>query len=318
VGIRGEFYTSVSVGAGFGDRLASRFARWLKALGNSRLQLIEAGAHHGHLARDVLQWFSRFEPDLFQRIEYTILEPSPLLRLKQQETLGSMAQSLRWINSWDECSAPQSGIIFSNELLDAFPVQIISWNKSLGAWRKLGVALSGQSYVWTTLSSGHIEEEFLPQLPLELLNVLPDGFKTEINRPAIDWWRSAAARLDAGYLVTLDYGFESEEFFVPQRSAGTLRSYRNHRLSEDVLRDPGEQDITAHVNFSQLREAGELSGLRTVAHESQASFLTKIIAEIGDSVSFEEWTPSRLRQFQTLVHPDHLGRSFRVLVQERT
>jgi SAM-dependent MidA family methyltransferase len=317
VGVKGDFYTSVSVGPVFGELLASRFARWLKGLGSSGLKLIEAGAHHGHLARDVLQWFSRFEPELFRRIEYVIFEPSAVLKERQQQTLGSMAPSIRWIRSWAECGACHSGIILSNELLDAFPLQIVSWNKSLGAWQELGVAISDESYVWTTLSSPDIEEGFLPHLPAELLDVLPNGFRTEISPGAVDWWRNAAAQLNSGYLLTLDYGIETEEFFTPGRAAGTLRSYRNHRLSEDVLKDPGEQDITAHVNFSKLREAGELCGLSTVVDESQASFLTKIVGEIGHSDSFEEWTPSRLRQFQTLVHPDHLGRGFRVLAQQR-
>jgi SAM-dependent MidA family methyltransferase len=317
VGKAGDFYTSVSVGPVFGELLAWRFARWLKRLGSSRVQLIEAGAHHGHLARDILKWFSRFEPELFQRIDYAILEPSAHLRLKQHETLGSITHSVRWVNSWAECGSSHSGIIFSNELLDAFPVRILSWNKSLGTWQELGVAISGESYVWTTLSSAHLEEEFLPQLPPELLSVLPDGFRTEINPGAVDWWRDAAARLSSGYLVTFDYGFETEEFFMPQRGSGTLRSYRNHRLSDDVLNDPGEQDITAHVDFGKLRETGGLAGLSTAVDESQASFLTKIVAEIGQSDSFEKWTPSRLRQFQTLVHPNHLGRNFRVLAQER-
>jgi SAM-dependent MidA family methyltransferase len=316
VGIAGDFYTSVSVGPVFGELLAFRFARWLEGLKAPRLQLVEGAAHHGHLAFDILNWFSRYEPELFRRIEYTILEPSALLRLKQQQTLSSFEKSLRWITSWEDLPSQLAGIVFSNELLDAFPVQVISWNKALGKWRELGVTLSGEAYVWTTLSSGCVNIES-PQLPEELLDVLPDGFRTEINPAAVDWWRSAAKRLHSGWLVTIDYGLETEDFFVPQRAAGTLRSYRNHRFSEVVLTDPGLQDITAHVDFTKLRLAGELCGLSTIVESSQAGFLTRIVEEIGRSRPFDEWTPVRLRQFQTLTHPDHLGRNFHVLVQER-
>lgn len=317
VGIAGDFYTNVSVGPVFGELLACRFALWIEGLDSPRIQLIEAAAHHGHLACDILKWFARHRPELFQRIDYTILEPSAVLRLKQQETLAAMRASLKWIKSWEEVTTRQTGIIFSNELLDSFPVQIVSWNRSAGKWREIGVSHFGDSYGWTALSSGHLKQEALPQLPLELLDLLPDGFRTEVNTTVLDWWRDAAVRLDSGYLLTIDYGLETEEFFAPHRSTGTLRAYRNHRLSDDVLADPGAQDITAHVDFGKLRGMGEACGLRTMVESPQTGFLTRIISEIGHSGSFPEWTPGRLRQFQTLVHPDHLGRNFRVLVQAR-
>jgi SAM-dependent MidA family methyltransferase len=119
-------------------------------------------------------------------------------------------------------------------------------------------------------------------------------------------------------LLTLDYGLTEDELLSPQRMGGTLRAYQRHHLAEDVLADPGEQDITAHVNFSGLRTIGEAAGLKTDALCSQEQFLTRIAAPVLSHTSgFGPWTTQRTRQFQTLTHSNHLGRVFRVLVQSR-
>jgi SAM-dependent MidA family methyltransferase len=150
----------------------------------------------------------------------------------------------------------------------------------------------------------------------KLLEVLPDGFTTEVCPAAEEWWRLASSALECGRLAAVDYGLIAEEFFVPERIDGTTRAYHRHRSSSEVLANPGEQDITAHVNFTAIRAAGETAGLRTDTLLSQAQFLTAIAARTWkEGSSFGAWTPERTRQFQTLTHPEHLGRSFRVLVQ---
>jgi SAM-dependent MidA family methyltransferase len=158
-----------------------------------------------------------------------------------------------------------------------------------------------------------------PTLPSELLSVLPDDFTTEVCPLAEEWWRQAAEMLVSGKLVAIDYGLPAEEFFAPNRSQGTLRSYRKHQLSGDVLAEPGEQDITAHVNFTAIQNAGEGAGLNTEMFVSQEQFLTGVVANVlKRPESFEQWNSKHSRQLQTLIHPEHLGRAFRVLVQSRT
>ena len=157
-----------------------------------------------------------------------------------------------------------------------------------------------------------------PELPAELMAVLPDGFTTEICPAAENWWRAAAGRLEGGRLLTIDFGLNAEEFFAPQRAGGTLRAYHRHRLSADVLGNVGEQDLTAHVNFSAIQAAGEAAGLRTERLETQARFLTGIARRAWDEgCGFGPWTSAHTRQFQTLTHPEHLGRPFRALVQAK-
>jgi SAM-dependent MidA family methyltransferase len=186
------------------------------------------------------------------------------------------------------------------------------------------VSLSGHRLVWSRMPA---EKERrvsgggwrAPDLPPALLDVLPDGFTTEVCPAAERWWCDVARLLGSGRLVAIDYGLSADEFFAPERSAGTLRAYHRHHIIADLLANPGEQDLTAHVNFTALQRAGEAEGLQTEAFMLQAEFLTRIAARAwGESGSGVERDPARLRQFQTLTHPEHLGRPFRVLIQSRS
>jgi SAM-dependent MidA family methyltransferase len=171
----------------------------------------------------------------------------------------------------------------------------------------------------------------------ELLAVLPDGYTIEISPAAESWWREVARVLGQGKLLTIDYGFAADELFSPGRMHGTLRAYFRHHASSDLLANVGEQDLTAHVNFSEIQKVGEACGLATEIFSTQSQFLTRILGKASKHKTFAElvsskrtvspksdgggsedgWTSAQARQFQTLTHPEHLGRAFRVLVQSR-
>ncbi len=152
----------------------------------------------------------------------------------------------------------------------------------------------------------------------QLLAALPDQFSIEICPAAVAWWRRAAGNLGPGKLLTFDYGFNHEDLLSPARTDGTLRAYYKHRLSSDVLAQPGEQDLTAHVNFSALQDAGEAEDLVTHCLVSQERFLGEIAARaISDPAKFGNWTSKHTRQLQTLTHPEFFGNRFRVLVQSK-
>jgi SAM-dependent MidA family methyltransferase len=346
LGRHGDYYTSVSVGPLFGELLARQFAAWLEEL-RGPVCLVEAGAHRGHLARDILCWLRSQRPALFQAIQYCIVEPSAKRQEWQRSILAEFKPQIRWVKSLAACSQSINdrasedsergvhGIIFSNELLDSMPVHRFGWDAAGGAWFEWGVTFENAHLSWTKLpgsaggapadsdhdrSSG--EKPALPgrtappDLPPELLRSLPDGFTIEVCPAASQWWAQAARVLEAGKLLAMDYGLTADEWLTPERAVGTVRGYRQHRLSSDILADPGGQDITAHVNFTTIRQVGESEGLRTDELVTQEQFLTRIAAPVlRDQSSF--WTPERVRQFQTLTHPNHLGRAFRVLVQAR-
>ena len=387
IGRRGDFFTSVSVGPLFGELLASQFAEWLDELppppAGGALQLVEAGAHNGQLAHDVLTWFQRERPAQFSALEYCLLEPSPRRQAWQAETLRAFAGKVRWFRGWEEisaagvdphgeaggahapprvvfralaenrggadacedsatsgraprldaraqpatregaCAPPAAaagihGIIFSNELLDAFPIRRLGWNAAAAMWFEWAVRCDGDAFAWTRLPLTDNPSDLFHPLTLtpELTAVLPDGFTTEVSPAAVAWWRQAAGALRCGKLLTLDYGLSALDFFTPGRAHGTLRTYAQHRSTTDLLANPGHQDLTAHVNFSALQTAGESAGLRTESLSTQSRFLTAIATRLWTATA-PPTDPAVLRQFQTLTHPDHLGRSFSVLLQSR-
>ena len=361
IGRHGDYYTSVSVGRLFGELLAFQFAQWLESESKREtgaVQIVEAGAHDGRLAKDILTWLREHRPKLFHQLEYWIVEPSPTRQQWQQQTLAEFSTQTRFVTELGipspvphlsrRLAAPKSdeggsqakadsplvhGIIFANELLDAMPVHRLGWDAKTWKWFEWGVTLSEGQFVWKRMEDGEKPEVRgqksevrgqkpahwgIPELPKALLDVLPDGFTVELCPARTEWWRQAASALKRGKLLTIDYGLEADEFFAPERKEGTLRAYCRHQLTCNVLADPGEQDITAHVNFTAIQAAGEAAGLKTDGFLTQAQFLTAIAAQIWNGgASFGEWGSERARQFQTLTHPEHLGRAFRVLVQSR-
>ena len=339
-GRRGDFYTSVGVGELFGQLLAFQFAEWLETLNPqpSTLNLVEAGAHDGQLARDILTWLQLNRPGLFDRVEYRVIEPSPCRQEWQKKTLEQYSSHVRWFAGFQSllqertCHSspatrhpPLRGVIFSNELLDAMPVHRFGWDAQNKKWFEWGVAVDGKKFAWAripdTLASRSGERAgargAFENLPPELLAALPDGYTIETCPAAEDWWREAAGILERGKLMTIDYGLTADELILPSRPRGTLRAYFRHHAGDDLLANVGEQDLTAHVNFSAIQAAGESVGLKTESLQTQSQFLTRILGKASQDNSLGEWTPAQARQFQTLTHPEHLGRAFRVLVQSR-
>ncbi len=320
VGRRGDFYTSVSTGPLFGELLAQQFLDWITTRPNASQRpwiWLECGAHDARLAQDLLSALEA-HPNraLAERVRYAILETSPERRAWQQSTLSHWQHRVDWLDAWPPDGV--QGVILSNELLDAFPVHRIGWKAVARDWFEWGVTQRDGAFNWAVIprEQSKIAMCDWPIVPPELAAVLPDGFTTEIHPAATAWWRGAARSLREGWLMTTDYGLDRLDFFQPQRAAGTLRAYRDHRISDQLLADPGNQDLTAQVDFTATQAAGETEGLITVERTSQRRWLTGILerrVSLPDGVAW--LAPDRVRQFQTLTHPDHLGRGFSVLVQ---
>ncbi len=323
VGRAGDFYTSVSAGALFAQLLAREFAAWA-AESDVRVPVswIECGAHHGKFASDFCDSLRLTAPDLWPRFSYWILEPSEARRARQENSLASFGGHCRWVADLEAFDAKSiSGTVFSNELLDAMPVRRVVWNSGKRRWMEWGVILEGGSICWSqgalTGAGRAAVQEVLARIGADafstettaLLEALPDGFTVDLCPAACAWWSNAASKLSRGRLMTFDYALNTPELFSPARAEGTLRAYRGHRLVKTVLENPGEQDLTSHVDFDALEAAGSREGLTTLARMSQGQYLTRLAA------GMDAWTPSQIRQFQTLTHPAHLGLSHSVLVQ---
>jgi SAM-dependent MidA family methyltransferase len=324
IGPQGDFYTSASVGTLFGELLIFQFLDWLEDFLGQEAQLVEAGGHDGQLAADILGWLHLNRPEIAPKIQYWMVEPSPRRQYRQRERLDIFAGQVQWFDDFSALPlAGVNGVIFGNELLDAMPVHRLGWDAKRQSWFEWGVNVLADQFVWERISCPF--KNFSPalveagfSLPLELERLLPDDFTIEISPKAGEWWRGAARALRGGRLVALDYGLRAEEFLAPHRVHGTARAYDRHHVSGDLLRSPGEQDLTAHVNFTHLQRVGEAAGLTTELYTSQEQFLARIATRaMCPGARFGEWTPERVRQFQTLTHPEHLGRSFQVLAQSR-
>src|SRR6185369_5470914 len=160
---------------------------------------------------------------------------------------------------------------------DAMLVRRFGWDAVRKFWFEWGVTLKDGELAWTRLESSTVGRKI--SLPFEsndrLLAVLPDGFTFETCPEAELWWQDAARALERGKLITIDYGMTMDQLISPERKDGTLRGYYRHHPTSDLLANPGDKDLTAHVNFSALIAAGEASGLITETYETQARFLTK-------------------------------------------
>jgi SAM-dependent MidA family methyltransferase len=279
---------------------------------------------------DILNWLQASRPRLFEQIKYFIVEPSLCRQEWQKEKLEKFGPMVRWFSDFENLklktqNSKLTGVVFSNELLDAMPIHRFGWDAARKRWFEWGVAVEGEKFVWAKIQWPEVRSQRsgpdwppdLCHLPSELLAILPDGYTVEISPAAENWWREAAGVLEHGRLMTIDYGLGPDELFSPGRPRGTLRAYFRHHIAGDILANPGEQDITAHVNFPAIQAAGESAGLTTESFSTQAQFLPQILEKAAQDESFGDWTASRTRQFQTLTHPEHLGRAFRVLIQSR-
>jgi SAM-dependent MidA family methyltransferase len=286
IGKNGDFFTNVSVGDLYGRILARQFLRYRKSLDNPPdFRVVEFGGHQGQLRNDVL----RDAPGL----EYTVVEAG-----------GSPPEHI-------------TGCVFSNELLDAFPIHRVRVVN--GQWQELYVAEGREAgclfmEIPGALSTSRLTER-LAGLPAHLM----EGYTTEVNLRATDWIRGIAGRLDQGYVVTVDYGHERDGYFAPHRRDGTLLCHYQHTANRDPFARIGQQDITAHVEFTSLMETGRQAGLETVMFCDQSQFLLESGQDLLEEITSRDagrWSPDRNRLHQ-LIHPTLMGRTFKVLVQRK-
>jgi SAM-dependent MidA family methyltransferase len=288
IGRQGDFYTSSDLDPIFAKLLARKFSQMAGALGVAaeNFTILELGAGRGLLAREILK---------HQRFRYSILERSASMKQRQREHLKGL--DVEWI---DDLPGSLTGCIFSNEFFDALPVhRIVRRN---GALRE----------IFVTSDFSEIEGDL--QEPLDL--PLTEGQLADICTDARRWIARIAASLDRGYHLAIDYGYEDREFYA--RPRGTLMCYWQHQAIEDPYVRIGEQDITAHVNFSDLIREGTAAGLATEEFCTQMEFLI----QLGVLKELESIVPARtiediqrLAALKKLILPEGMGERFKVLVQ---
>lgn len=327
----GDYFTNVSVGRLFGYLLAFKFGLYQRELESSessrfinRFDIVEAGAHNGWLAKDIIEFYQEYQPELFEKLHYWIMEPSEARVEWQKETLSVFSGKVRWIPGFEAIDGDDTnfkeikggfcGVILSNELLDAFPVHIAGWDSRDREWFEYGVSICGDEFKWVRIPISQELLPYIPELTAEQKNAISDGLVIEISPAAINWWRNVASRLRDGRIITFDYGYLQSDIY-PVDFKPTLRTYKHHTVSQNVLQNVGEQDITTSVNFTKIIKAGTAVGLKTEVFCTQEKFLMDILTEASWK-GIPEWLREDLGQFKTLVSPSDLGRAINVLVQK--
>jgi SAM-dependent MidA family methyltransferase len=307
IGSRGDFFTSPHLGTDFGEMLAIQLAEMWELLDRPQpFMVVEMGAGQGLLAKDILNYWQQQYPALLA--DYVIVETSAAMRRCQQQVL--VDRSVRWVEWADILPESITGCLFSNELIDALPVHQVVVKD--GALQEVYVTIDNdnqlQEILGTPSTPGLLE--YFEQAEIPILSY-ENGYRTEVNLAAIDWLQTVSSKLKKGYLLSIDYGYTSQRYYNPQRSQGTLQCYYQHRYHSNPYLHIGQQDLTAHVDFTSLIRQGSLLGLQELGFTKQGMFLMAL--GLADRIA-EPGTLERREALHQLIDPIGLG-GFGVLLQ---
>ena len=314
----GDYYTSVDVHPIFGRLLARQFAEmWGQLDRPGEFLLVEAAAGPGRLAGHILEFAQAHLPDFFDALNYVAVERSPSRCDQLAAHLSHFIRKGKCRPSLEFPARIPTGCVFSNELLDALPVHRVLQQR--GGLKEIFVTCDGKvfSEIPHPLSTSAIADYFAAQQI-----AIEEGQLAEAGLEACDWITEIARRLDRGFVLTIDYGHEAADLFDAHHQSGTILSYSKHQASNNLYAAPGEQDLTAHVNFTALRQWGARQGLETLGLLTQTAFLLALgkgndFADLYDD-GMDESARLRARlQLKTLIYPEGLGERFQVLLQQK-
>ena len=328
-GRAGDFFTSVDVGSLFGELLEVQLAEIFQILDLrfKSFDLVEAGAGNGRLSADILRAakaasprFLRRDPPASGRSEHR------RARAAQTATLGDVAERLA--SSGPALPDSFEGVLIANELLDALPVhQVVMREDGLREIyvsdvedRQPNASANDEPRTerrTTATAKARRPHPSLRRISTRLGVTLEPGWRVEINLRAVEWIRAAARRLRRGFIILIDYGHEARELYSPTHSTGTLTTFTKHRSggpegSQDApawLQQPGDQDLTAHVDFTSVRAAAEAEGLTTLGFLDQTYLLMGLLDGLADPQS-----ALRNPQLKTLMLPGGIGSTHKVLI----
>jgi SAM-dependent MidA family methyltransferase len=272
--------------------------------------LVEAGAGNGRLSADVLRAAKANHPDFYSAIRLHLVEASAEARRAQRGTLDDVADRL--VSSSPALPESFDGVLIANELLDALPVhQVVMREDGL---REVYVTANGDRLA---TREGPPSTPELAAYLARLGVALEPGWRAEINLRAVEWIGDAARRLQRGFIILIDYGHDARELYSPTHSTGTLTTFVKHRSGgpesrSDLppwLQQPGEQDLTAHVDFTSVRAAAEAEGMQTIGFLDQTYFLLGLLEGLSNPQS-----AIRNPQLKTLMLPGGIGSTHKVLI----
>lgn len=308
LGKQGDFYTSPYISALFGEMIGRQLEEMWHLMGRRPFIIVEYGSGTGILCRDILQYLKN-NTELYEELSYCIIEKSASMREGEQRLLDEKV-------SWHENIRDIRGVtgcILSNEVVDNFSQHQVVMEDVL-------------MEVFVGYDNGFIEilqpaapalKEYFEQLEV----VLPKGFRTEVNLQAVEWIKEIAEALKMGFVLTIDYGYPSSSLYSSSRRLGTVLCYNNHQVNDSPYNHIGEQDITAHVNFSALQQWGNKSGLEYCGFTNQAYFLLALglTEQLRKLEQIEKDLPAGGGKKSLLINTFlmDMGRRFKVLIQQK-
>ncbi|MCQ6558284.1 class I SAM-dependent methyltransferase [Paenibacillus mendelii] len=324
IGKSGDFYTSSSVGSVMGEKIAS-YAAELISTYEGPVDAAEWGAGTGKMSAQILAAWHKLDCGWLPRMTYAVIDSSPVHLQEARATLssGPDGPELLFLKPEEVDSSKLGGdnplIIVANELLDAFPVHRVI--RQDGQLYELGVALQHSDttetpdfqYAYMALSDPEIERS----LAADGIALL-EGQETEVNLEAERWLAYAGGLVTRGSLMLIDYGHEARELTAPHRMRGSLLCYNGHRAHDNPFLQPGEQDITAHINFTACRRAAEASGWNVAYYNTQKQFLVDQ-GILGDLMAHDGSDPfseaaKRNRSIRQLLLSDGMSETFKVMI----
>lgn len=309
-GPEGDYITSIDVSPAFARALARQILEFWELLGSpSSFELIEAGAGRGWLTFGILDHIRGASPAMHKALHASLVE--------QGGAHGDVRDNVTWHSSIDEIRPVEAGCIISNELIDAFPVHRVEF--SGGVLHELYVDCVDSGFFE---SAGPLSDDALGEY-FQRAGVEPfEGMKTEVNLEAARWVKKAASILGRGFVLTIDYGVPARELYSPERKGGSLHCHFRHTLNDNPFVNVGEQDITAHVDFTTLALSGRATGLELTGFTTQKNFLLGlgILEELKEPASLGTEGMEEVnfnRAIGALISPGGMGDTFKVMVQHK-
>ncbi len=323
IGKSGDFLTSPHLAPDFGELLAIQIKQVWAILGYpGKFTVVEMGAGQGLLAAHILDYLQREELELFGALEYLIIETSPAMIGAQRTRLHNLP--VRWCK-WSEIDDRSIvGCFISNELIDALPVhQVIVKDAYL---QEVYVTLDRDSKIFTEIVDELSTDRLKQYWQLNNIDLLNEkysaSYRTEVNLAALEWLNTVAQKLDRGYIISIDYGYTADRYYNPIRAQGTLQCYYEHYHHNNPYINIGNQDLTAHVDFTAIQNQGELLGLETIGFTKQGMFLMALglgdrISTISNSGGDIQTILTRRQNLHQLIDPMGLGK-FGILIQSKS
>lgn len=304
-GKKGDYYTSPVLSEIHGNMIGRQLEEMWRLLNTKKFTIVEYGAGEGNLCLDILKYLQH-DTARFDDVEYVIIEKGDFLAKKQKELLK---HKVRWVNDIADVGL-FSGCIITNEVLDNFAVHLVEMQDEL-------------MEVYVDYDNG-FQEILLPatQYLKDYFScqniVLAKGYRTEVNMQAKAWLQKNAMHLQSGFQITIDYGFRANEYYKSERHKGTLACYYQHSVSDNYYAMPGQQDITAHVNFSSLAQWGKDFGFTVNGYSNQNYFLRSLgVANYLRSLEQQDSEEKRALLFQVNKLLFEMGSAFKVLIQQK-